>query len=80
MRVSSGAVIATSVAAVVVVLVPLALLWVSRRQRSGAKDRMDEKQLVKKKKDKIVKTTTIKKDDVRSVFDCVTSPNSIANY
>ena len=54
----------------VLVLLPLAVLWYrSRRQgNSGKRDRMDEKQHVKKRKEKIVKNTSIKKEDVRSVI------------
>ena len=54
----------------VLVLVPLALLWYrGRRQGTGGRrDRMDERQHVKKNKEKIVRTTTIDKEDVRSVY------------
>ena len=53
----------------VLVLVPLALLWYkSRRQGAAVKrDRMDERQHVRKKKEKIVRTTNIDKEDVRLV-------------
>ncbi|XP_063674769.1 uncharacterized protein LOC134811671 isoform X2 [Bolinopsis microptera] len=64
----TNVVVAGSVA--VLFLVPLALLWYRGRKQGtgGRRDRMDERQHVKKNKDKIVRTTTIEKEDVRFVI------------
>ena len=55
--------VGSGVATVALVAIPLVLLWYGRRTRK--KDRMDEKQVVKKKKEPVMKTFVIHKDDVR---------------
>ena len=61
----TNVVVAGSVAALV--LIPLALLWYRSRRHDNTKkrDRMDERQHVRKKKEKIVKNMEIDKEDVR---------------
>ena len=52
--------------AAVLILVPaLVLIWYSRKRKDGKPDRMDETQVVRKKKEMITKTTHISKEDVR---------------
>ena len=61
----TNVVVAGSVAALV--LIPLAVLWYRSRRHDNTnkRDRMDERQHVKKKKEKIVKIIEIDKEDVR---------------